>query len=104
MRAVDVRNETWAEVCRRVTGLRQRVYGVLLREGPMTTRELAAASGIDILTVRPRVTELMEIGLVKIRGKRRCEGMYEAVALNEAKEDYETRQVGEKTAEQMRLF
>ena len=92
MKAIDYRNETWIGVLGRVTGLRRDVLSVLTARGPCTTRELAALSGIDLLTVRPRVTELVELGLVECVGGANGEGRYQAVMPGEAAARYERRQ------------
>lgn len=51
---------------RTLSGLRRRVYYDLLERGPGTTRQLAARLSLDILSVRPRVTELYQCGLVAL--------------------------------------
>ena len=66
MKPIDYRNETWSQVRDRVSDLRGIVYNHLALLGPCTTRELAARSGLDILTVRPRITELFQIGMVEV--------------------------------------
>ena len=45
--------------------------------GPCTTRQLAEKSAIDILNVRPRTTDLVQIGLVEMIGGGQ-EGIYRA--------------------------
>lgn len=78
-----------------LTGLRRRCYYELLWHGPATTRDLAGRLGADILSVRPRVTELYQAGLVTLDDERPAsnsqtltpsnsrtphEGVYRAVA------------------------
>jgi predicted transcriptional regulator len=81
MQPIDYRNETWEDVQKRVEGLRRAVYYALRQHGPCTTRELAQKSGIDLLTVRPRVTELHQIGFVELASPEpgAGEGQYQAV-------------------------
>jgi predicted ArsR family transcriptional regulator len=64
MKPVDFRNETFAQIQERVSGDRQRVLAAWLEHGPCTTAELAAKSGIPILTLRPRTTDLYQLGFV----------------------------------------
>ena len=59
----SIRDLNFRDILGRLCGLRVSVYEALLEHGPCTTRQLAEASGIDILTVRPRVTELYQLGL-----------------------------------------
>jgi Mn-dependent DtxR family transcriptional regulator len=92
MKPVDYRRETWLQVLGRVTGLREDIYRVLRNAGPATTRKLAALSGVDLLTVRPRVTELVDLGLAECVGGEHGEGIYQAVEPGEAAERYERRQ------------
>jgi len=40
---------------------------------------LAALSGIDLLNVRPRTTDLCALGLVELTDKNGTEGIYQAV-------------------------
>lgn len=49
---------------------RKRVLDALLVR-PMTPDEIAAALGADILTVRPRCSELLKAGQIDITGERR---------------------------------
>ena len=64
MRPIDYRNETWESIKRRIAGDRLRVYEAWIKHGPCTTEELYARSGIRILSLRPRTTELLQLGLV----------------------------------------
>lgn len=80
MKAVDFRNQTFEGIRARLGGLRREVYAGLVVHGPCTTRELARLTGIDILTVRPRVTELCLIyGLARCVSGHDGEGIYAAV-------------------------
>ncbi len=79
MKPVDVRNEAWDEVKARCTGDRRRVYAALLDGGPATTRALARHLDEPLERIRPRVTELFQIGYVELAGKSGREGVYAAV-------------------------
>lgn len=62
MTPLDYRNTTWELVRAQLLGRRLAVYGELARLGPCTTRQLAQLSGMEILAVRPRITELLQLG------------------------------------------
>ena len=66
MKAIDYRNDTWDQIRGRLAGLREQVYQAYVSHGPGTTREIAERSGIDILTLRPRTTELLQLGFVNV--------------------------------------
>jgi hypothetical protein len=66
MKPIDYRNETWESIRGRLAGLRQDVYAAFELYGPCTTRELAERSDIDILTLRPRATELYQLGFLEV--------------------------------------
>jgi len=81
MTTTDLRNATFAIVRQNLSDSRRAVYEAWVAHGPTTTRDLAARSGIDILNVRPRTTDLCELGLVELAGDHRAaEGIYRAVA------------------------
>lgn len=85
MNPSDIRDALWTELQSKVAGDRSAVYHALQRFGPCTTRQLAEAMGWDVLSVRPRVTELSQLGLarcVEMAGRR--EGIYVAVPIEEA--------------------
>jgi DNA-binding MarR family transcriptional regulator len=85
MHPVDYRSATWEGLQARVSGLRLMTLVALQKHGPCTTRDLAAASGIDLLTVRPRITELVQLGLAELAADARgTEGVYRALTITEA--------------------
>jgi len=89
MKAIDYRNITWTEICSHVHGLRASCYDAYLDHGPGTTRQIAAASGIDLLTLRPRTTELLQLGFLELvadrdDNHRSKEGTYRARDLGDA--------------------
>ena len=86
MTPIDYRNETFAAVQSRISGQRAAVLSAWLKHGPATTAELAERSGLSILTLRPRTTELCELGFVRLADvqKAKGEGTYTAVSAGEA--------------------
>lgn len=88
----DIRNLNWQQLSEHVHGLRQAVYEALRTHGPCTTRKLAARSGMDILSVRPRVTELAELGFSTCCGREGQEGVYRACSYQEAADAHAQRQ------------
>ncbi len=64
MTPIDFRNETFAALKDRLTGLREKVWLAWISFGPGTTRDVSRRSGIDILTFRPRSTELCQMGAI----------------------------------------
>jgi hypothetical protein len=93
MKPTDYRDMTWEEVKEHLVEDRLRVYHGLQMWGPCTTRQLAGLIGMDLLTVRPRMTELCQMDFAEERdvpAKRRIldraarEGYYGAVGFDEA--------------------
>lgn len=66
MNAIDYRNHTWQDIKGRLSGLRMATYLAYVNLGPGTTREISTKAGISILTLRPRTTELLQLGFVEI--------------------------------------
>ncbi len=56
------------------------------------TEDLAQRSGIDLLTLRPRNTELVQLGLVILAGGRARSGVYRAATAEEAAEHFRDQQ------------
>lgn len=86
MKTAEFSHGMWQEISECLTSLRKEIYESLLLHGPVTTRELAELTRIDILTVRPRVTELCQAGLARLaeRQTSKTEGRYEAVSIEDA--------------------
>ena len=91
MQPTQIRDLNWQQLQGRVSGLRATVHEQLRLHGPCTTRQLAAKAGLDILTVRPRVTELVELGFAECTGRDGGEGIYRARSFQEAATAYEER-------------
>lgn len=90
MKTTDYRDMTWEQVRGHLVEDRLKVYDSLMVWGPCTTRQLAAFMGRDVLSVRPRVTELCQMGFAVeaevAAEKRRAdgaarEGYYETVPM-----------------------
>lgn len=97
MRPIDYSLATFQEIQGRLVSLRASVYDALLEHGPCTTRELARAGDIDLLTVRPRVTELVQLGFAECLGEDAREGRYRALTLAEAEALYNARRLAATT-------
>lgn len=96
MTPTDFRNLTFADLkSRGLDGLRGRVLAAWIAHGPCTTKELAEKSGISILTLRPRTTELLELGLVRLADRQtsKGEGTYRAANESEAFSFFKNQQV-----------
>lgn len=104
MKPIDFRNTTFRDLQRQVISLRLSVWEALAQHGPCTTRELSRECGLDILTVRPRVTELLQLGFVVCTndGQGGHEGIYQALTTAEAETLFTARQA-EAREQQMSL-
>jgi phage baseplate assembly protein W len=60
----------------------------------------------DVLNVRPRVTELVQLGLARLVRKERREGVYEAIPIFEARKQLEQQSAEEakRHGEQLQLI
>lgn len=86
MKPIDFSRATFAEISTHLGALRLDVWRGLLTHGPCTTAQLADKIGMSILTVRPRVTELTQVGLARLVGGERegREGVYEGLTATQA--------------------
>jgi predicted transcriptional regulator len=91
MQPIDYRNNTWFDIQAKLEGSRARIYNALMIHGPCTTRELASRIGMDILTVRPRVTELCQLVLAQCTDEEGREGNYLGIPIHIAKMEFERR-------------
>ena len=66
MQPIDYRTANWNDLQALLQGLRLSVLEAWRQHGPGTTREVSEKSGIDILTFRPRTTELYQLGFIAI--------------------------------------
>ncbi|MES2596413.1 MAG: hypothetical protein V4662_13795 [Verrucomicrobiota bacterium] len=96
MRPIDYRNETFRDIQTRLHSDRATVLEALQIHGPTTTRHLAEAMGCDILSVRPRVTELVQLGMAELvqpeADAPKREGVYRALTIPEAEALFAERQ------------
>lgn len=90
MKPTDFRDATFEKLRESLwlAGKRWEVYQAFLAHGPGTTRQVAMASGIDLLTFRPRTTELCEAGFVALADgqAKGAEGVYRARTREEFEE------------------
>lgn len=92
MKPIDYRDATWEAIRENVSGLREAVWRAFAEWGPGTTRFISEKSGIDILTLRPRATELYQLGFLKLHEESAVksqegqghEGIYAACTADEA--------------------
>jgi hypothetical protein len=80
---IDLRNLTFSDLQSRLDADRLAVHRAWLAHGPGTTREVAAAAGIDILSFRPRSTELYQLGALELVDKTIHTGVYRARKVDE---------------------
>lgn len=95
MSPTDIRALVWADIQGRLEGDREAIYRNLLHFGPCTTRGLASRMDMDPFSVRPRVTELCQLGLSRLQQRSGREGIYEAITIDEARRAFERRRRGE---------
>lgn len=83
----DLRAVGFAEVRDRLTGNCLKVHAALSLRGPSTCSELAAAMGWPVTSVRPRVTQLVDLFHAQPTGIRRNhEHEFRALSAAEAKQ------------------
>lgn len=75
----EIRDGMFAQIRPSTHQMNSLVWELLGKHGPCTTRQLADRSGLSILSVRPRVTELLQMGLVALTGREGREGVYSQV-------------------------
>lgn len=94
MKPIDFRNETFRDLQERISGQRELVLRAWEKHGPGTTEQLAERSGISILNVRPRTTELLQIGYVVLADAQpaKGEGVYRARTYSELMAWFNTQQ------------
>lgn len=96
MKPIDLRNATWNEICETLCGRRLAAYEAWQQWGPGTTHEVAERSGMSVLTLRPRTTELCQLGFVALCGDVACkEGIYAAVPEDIALERFTAARAGQ---------
>jgi len=88
MNATRSRDETYDGVRAALPSLRARVLDALEAAGRATGYEIAERTGLGILTVRPRLTELSQAGLVVACGRVRRGRISETVWRVASKEEW----------------
>ena len=83
MKPTDVRDQNFNGLIAGLDAGRMRVYNAWCNHCPGTTRGVAMRSGIDILTFRPRSTELYQAGLLMIIDSIDGQGIYRVRLSNE---------------------
>lgn len=91
MKSTDYRNNTWEELKAKVSGLRMDVYTAFVKFGPGTTWQISEKAGISILTLRPRTTELLQMGFIEVMdgSNNSREAVYVAIPEAMVKERYD---------------
>jgi hypothetical protein len=88
MKPIDYRNDTWEMVQgRMLADERYKVWTAFRHHGPGTTREVATRSGTDLLNLRPRATELYQLGFLAVAGEGN-EGIYTALGYDQARKKF----------------
>lgn len=108
MKPIDFRNETFGQLRDRLTDLRLAVLQAWQAHGPATTRQVATRCGIDLLTFRPRTTELYQMGAVVLVDEAEPtgdahEGVYRARTMAEW-EAWHAAQAGQLVSGQQQLM
>lgn len=103
MRTIDYRNTTWQQLQGSLHGRLLEVLRAWKQHGAMTTRQLAEQSGIDLLNVRPRTTDLVQLGLVRALDVPGSEGVYEALSDEEAMRLFAVEQAKARNEDQLGL-
>lgn len=103
MTPTDVRDLTWADLQKALSGLRERVYWGYRQHGPCTTEQLAQRMQMSILTVRPRTTELVQLGMVLLTSREGHDGIYYAIPLDKVEREALDREARKRAGEQLTL-
>jgi hypothetical protein len=72
----QIRNAAWESIQPELRSMRYYVLAGWHQYGPCTTRDLARLSGLNLLSICPRTTELYQLGLLKLIGRWRGCGVY----------------------------
>ena len=89
MNPTDPRDLTWQDIRGKLAGTRELVHSWLLTHGPATTESISLGTGIGLLTVRPRVSELCAWGFAECVGRDKHEGIYQALTVTAAQHRHE---------------
>jgi hypothetical protein len=111
MEPLDYRNATFADLKATLQGKRLAALSAWRQFGPGTTREVSKKSDMDLLTFRPRTTELFQLGLLGVvmsedgSEPQRIghEGIYKALTDLEAFDLFRSRQAEARKEAQLAL-
>lgn len=101
--SLDVRDQNFLSLRDSLDENRREVLCDLAAHGPCTTRQLADATRRDILSIRPRVTELLQLGLVILHGRTEGQGIYRIADQSEW-EQFRQRHLEETTTGQLQMI
>jgi predicted transcriptional regulator len=104
MKPIDYRNDNFVDVQATINGRREEVLTAWQEHGPCTTEELAERSGISVLTLRPRTTDLYQLGFVVLEGGNKRAGIYRAATSAEVLQHFRDRQAKAQQGVQTDLF
>jgi hypothetical protein len=106
MQPIDYRNATFETIKCYLAGQRMQVYEGYRVHGPCTTRELSQRIQMSILSLRPRTTELVELGFLTCVGPAPDphEGIYMILPYEKVLKNFENKKREAIHAEQMQLF
>lgn len=76
MKPIDIRDENWNSLQLKLREIQASVLVAWKIHGPGTTRDVSERAGMDLLTFRPRTTELYQLGLVECSGVSEGQGIY----------------------------
>lgn len=94
--AEKLRNANYLEMVDLLTGRREAVLRALRELDQATTRELAQHMGRDVLSVRPRISELVDLDLVEFVARKGKDGVYRARTCREIEAAYRRRDAARK--------
>ena len=106
MDPVDFRNATFASLQAKLAGQRAVVLQAWRAYGPGTTAEVSERADLSILTFRPRTTELVELGFVRLAddaGRKNC-GVYRVRTPDEQRAWLAAQQIDARPGQRMLSF
>ncbi len=104
----QIRNAAFRELIDQLHGQRQTVLDLWRQhttgEHPLTTAELADKTGFSLLTLRPRTTELHQLGFLQCVGRvARQGGLYRALSTAEVRRRHQAQQQADTLAQHPQL-
>jgi hypothetical protein len=109
MKPIDIRNVNFDQLVAGLAAKRADVWRAWIVHGPCSTRDLSELAHLDILSLRPRTTELYQCGLVMLvdympGGAGICgEGVYQARTAAEW-ESWASEQRGAAVSKQLQMI